>query len=213
LTPNLKIAWKQSVIDTDAAADAALAEYYSTHHAILLRDALDQDFLKTLTNILMQSRFLFKPVPKIGERTVESPGLAGKLLRDALMRPPLSSWLEKVTGCGPVHSVAGTITRYSAGSNDHLDWHHDSKEGRLLAITVNLGNEPYEGGEFEMRPRHSPDLLLRHQHSEPGMALIFRVTRDLFHRVLPITGGGPRTVFSGWFLNKGSSVNEARSDS
>lgn len=42
--------------------------------------------------------------------------------------------------------------------------------------------------------------LLAHHHNKPGTVLIFAVRPDLEHRVTPLTSGGPRRVFAGWFL-------------
>ena len=68
-----------------------------------------------------------------------------------------------------------------------------------MALVINLGEQPFAGGEFEMR-RKSGELLLQHQHTAPGSLLIFRVSGKLEHRVVPLTAGGPRRVFTGWAM-------------
>jgi hypothetical protein len=43
-------------------------------------------------------------------------------------------------------------------------------------------------------------MLRRFKHDQPGTALVFEVRPQLEHRVLPLTAGGPRRVFTGWFI-------------
>ncbi len=43
-------------------------------------------------------------------------------------------------------------------------------------------------------------MLIQHIHCDLGTALFFRLAAELEHRVLPVTAGGQRRVFAGWFL-------------
>jgi hypothetical protein len=47
-------------------------------------------------------------------------------------------------------------------------------------------------------PERSP--LITFRHDTPGTALIFEVSKRCEHRLHPLTSGGPRRVFTGWFL-------------
>ena len=200
--PRVRITATDTIIATEPQSDEAVAAAYTQRPALVLDDLLDPAVLRNLSDILRQATFVDQIVAGLGTRVIEAPPRTGQLLRFLLDRAPLHRWLERVTGARPIASVAGKITQLHAGQGHHLDWHNDSgNERRVLGVTVNLGSEPYEGGRFEMRRRGSDEILLRHDHNRPGSALIFQVDNDLMHRVTPVTSGGPRTVFSGWFLS------------
>jgi Rps23 Pro-64 3,4-dihydroxylase Tpa1-like proline 4-hydroxylase len=102
-----------------------------------------------------------------------------------------------VTGCQPIAAVEGVLARMQAG--DILEWHRDAFHGvRRLAVVINLSEQPFEGGRFEMRRRESGTPLFAYDHAVPGSMMIFRLGIDLQHRVTPVTAGGPRVAFSGW---------------
>ncbi|MGN6571414.1 MAG: 2OG-Fe(II) oxygenase [Pseudolabrys sp.] len=214
MKPILQLNWKDTVIDDDPDVTSALALQFARQNAVLLPDALKPDFYDKLSGLCAQATFVNKTVSDLGSRGLEHPGFAGVLLRDTLSQPSMLAWLQKITDCGPIEKVIGRVARYEAGNGTHLDWHNDLGRARFraLAVTVSLGREPYQGGEFEMRERASPEILFRHIHSKPGMMLIFRVARELLHRVLPVTAGGPRTVFSGWFLRPAAGVSDEQID-
>ena len=67
---------------------------------------------------------------------------------------------------------------------------------------IDLADRRYQGGRFELRRKGESDPLLVFEHAAPGSLLIFAVRDDLEHRVTPVTGGGPRRVYSGWFLSQ-----------
>jgi hypothetical protein len=72
-------------------------------------------------------------------------------------------------------------------------------EDRLVAVSLNLSRRPYQGGDLEIRPAHATeatDVVPNHQF---GDAVMFRISRDLRHRVNAVVGDAPRTVYAGWF--------------
>jgi hypothetical protein len=83
----------------------------------------------------------------------------------------------------------------------HADsWHDDLKEGRMLAMSINLGDEGYVGGLLEIRDRASKHTLYRARNTGPGDALIFRLDPTLEHRVTGVEGNVPKTAYAGWFM-------------
>ena len=90
-----------------------------------------------------------------------------------------------------------------ASHNDALDWHDDLHDtSRRLAIIVNLSDRPFAGGQFQLRRKGESELLLRHNHPQAGSVLIVAVRPELEHRVTPVSDGGPRRIYAGWFLTQ-----------
>jgi 2OG-Fe(II) oxygenase superfamily len=180
--------------------EAAL-EGFARTRSLECRDALDPALLALVMRQLDTTGFELQQVAGIGDREIETGSRAGAGLMLTLKRRNLLDWLEQATGCGPLDGVAGVVVQARAGPDHHLVWHDDrQKTRRRLAITINLSATPYEGGLFEMRRKTTHEPLFTHRHTETGTALIFDVAHDIEHRILPITAGGPRRVFTGWFL-------------
>lgn len=183
--------------DDDVSADFARCRAF---HA---PGAVDGDFLARLLGLCNRGTFVPDVVEGLGLRQIETPGITGGALTLALKRPNLLLWIEQVTGCGPLESVEGRVVQTFPAPDHQLTWHDDRNDPRRrLAITINLSEETYDGGLFELRSTVTGEILLHHRHVAQGAALIFEVAKGLEHRVLPLTSGGPRRVYTGWFLRR-----------
>ena len=180
--------------------DAARAAF-STSRALVCPDALEGRLLASVLRLCERGAFESNTVEGLGHRDIERPAVAGAALLLILRRPSLYRWLEEVTGCGPITDVEGRVVRTYPRPGDELAWHDDlNGERRRLGVTIGLGAAAYEGGVFEMRGRPGGEPLLRFRHDVVGAALIFEVSPRCEHRVHPLSAGGPRQVFTGWFL-------------
>ena len=179
----------------------SVRDAFSRCRAIVCREALGREMLDMMMRLLDQVRFEPQALEGLGGREIEASRRTGRALAFALGRSDLFDWLDRATGCGPLDAVVGRMAQARAGHDHQLGWHDDREETRRrLAITINLGAAPYEGGLFEIRTKETHEALFAHRHTESGTALIFDVARDIEHRVQPITAGGPRRIFAGWFL-------------
>lgn len=97
---------------------------------------------------------------------------------------------------------SGRIVRTHARAGDELDWHDDlnGPVPRRLGITIGLGEAPYTGGLFEMCSHPDGQTLIEFKHDSPGTALVFKVSTRCEHRAHPLLSGGPRRLFTGWFV-------------
>src|SRR5687767_5009050 len=59
--------------------------------------------------------------------------------------------IEKRTGCGHIGCFRGRIYRIAPGAKHRLEWHTDLNGTRLVALTINLNTEPYQGGVLSIR--------------------------------------------------------------
>lgn len=180
--------------------EAAQADFARTR-AIEVRDALTPDMLALVMRVLATVEFEAQTIAAFGKRERETAGQIGTALSLVLRRPNLLAWLSQATGCGPLGGAVGRVMQQRAGHDHQLGWHDDIGQTlRRLAVTINLCEAPYEGGLFEMRRKKDRELLFSHRHTEVGTMLIFEVSPGLEHRVHPVSAGGPRRVFTGWFL-------------
>jgi hypothetical protein len=174
---------------------------FAETHALALDNPFEPELLDMLRRLARQARWTGDRIAGVGERQKEALPRTGAAMRFALARPALFGWLSAAAGCGPLTEVEGIVGQTNAGSGEAIGWHDDlGRPFRRLAVIVNLSDGAYEGGEFELQHADTGRTLLRHRHAGPGSTLIFTVAVGLRHRVLPVTAGGPRRVFAGWFL-------------
>ena len=78
---------------------------------------------------------------------------------------------------------------YNSESNDSYDWHTDYSNRATydikLTLLINLSEESYEGGGFELAMGREATPIS--QFSNPGSAIMFK--SHILHRVTPVTSG------------------------
>jgi hypothetical protein len=173
---------------------------FAENHALLIDNPFEPELLDAIRGAARACEWTDERIEGISRRQVEKVPRAAPAMRFALARPALYAWLGEATGCGPLTAVSGFVGQARANTHDVIEWHNDmARPRRRLAVIINLSDDGYEGGEFELRYSGSGRMVLRHRHMTPGSTLIFRVAMGLEHRVLPVISGGPRRVFAGWF--------------
>jgi hypothetical protein len=113
--------------------------------------------------------------------------------------PRVFTEIRRITGCGPLRSVAASLRRVVAGKGKSLSWHDDSIEDRRAAITINLSPCPYRGGLLQIRRKRDGQIVKEIANVGRGDAVLFRVSTALEHRNTEVIGPHHKTAFSGWF--------------
>jgi hypothetical protein len=72
-------------------------------------------------------------------------------------------------------------------------------EDRLIGMSLNLSRTPFDGAAFQLRDRHSNQMLYEVANTGSGDAIIFRLASHLQHRNTELTGSATKTAFAGWF--------------
>jgi len=127
------------------------------------------------------------------------PNTLAALLELALNDPAIFRAIEQITGCPPIARFGGFVYRLSPVHGHRHHWHSDLVEGRLVAMSVNLGPGTVRGRAArapESRIRRGPRAPRQHR---PGDALLFRLDGALQHRAMPVTAG-VKTAFAGWYF-------------
>ncbi len=119
------------------------------------------------------------------------------LLHFILNRREIYDIVGKVAGCPKIGNFMGRLHRTIGGTDQHIDWHRDAVEARVLGLTINLSTEDYVGGLFQLR---DPEETIRAEvgPAAPGDAFLFRIDREWKHRLTRVESGR-RTVGVGWF--------------
>lgn len=136
------------------------------------------------------------------EDTLKSKNIAAHLIHFILNNKELFKIIQQITGCREIKGFKGRIYKLEPGGEHKLDWHEDTFEPeRVLAISINLGSLPYEGGVFQIKYKNSDVILKEVPCGNLGDAHIFDISDNLLHRVTATTGKIPRVAAAGWFTD------------
>lgn len=113
--------------------------------------------------------------------------------------PALSAAIDRIAGCGPIGCFEGRVYRMLPSHGHYDSWHSDVGEDRVVAMSVNLSTDCYEGGVTEFRLADESQPFHRLANTGFGDAIIFRIDPSLRHQVTEVTGQAAKTAYAGWF--------------
>jgi 2OG-Fe(II) oxygenase superfamily len=179
----------------------AMRESFDSSHCIRLPGLIAADLLAVLLERITRARFeerVHDGIQSNRELWMTEPCLTGVLHVLGNSRP-LCELVETVSGRGPIRSFAGRVYRVVPGCGHHDAWHDDMVGDRVVAMSVNLSAEPFEGGVLQIRERATRRIVHEIANTGPGDAIVFRLSSALEHRITEIRGRGAKTAFAGWF--------------
>ena len=185
----------------DQAELTALRAQFARDHVVRLPGFFGVDLLAAMRKRLAGAEFSRRVEEGVEiELTLEEPAplaLAMVTLND----PALFTEIDRITGCGPIGCFSGRVhlRRASANGGHYYPWHNDIEYERLVGLSVNLSEQPFEGGVLEIRDERSKRIVSRVPNPTPGDAVLFRISPALEHHVTPVTTETPRLVLAGWF--------------
>lgn len=136
------------------------------------------------------------------EDTLKSKNIATHLIHFIINNKELFKLIQQITGCREIRGFKGRVYKLEPGGNHKLDWHEDTFDPvRVLAMSINLGALPYEGGLFQIKRKNSDEILKEVPCGNLGDAHIFDISDNLLHRVTAVTGKHPRIAAAGWFTD------------
>lgn len=110
--------------------------------------------------------------------------------------------IQDITGCARIRCFEGRVYKFVGGAGHYHRWHNDVVENRMVAMSVNLGGG-YSGGVLQIRERGSKRMLVEVTNAGKGDAIIFRLSKQLEHRITEVTER-TKITFAGWFKGAGS---------
>ena len=156
-----------------------------------LAAVIEPDFLRVVADALDRGEFYTRIHEGIGSELCASPSPLTGALELAFNDPVLFALIDELTGCGAIGCFEGRVYRMVPGEEHHDSWHSDVGEDRLVALSVNLGREPADGGLLQIRRADSPSLVAEVENRTPGDAVLFRIDPAYRHRVGPVARREP----------------------
>jgi hypothetical protein len=181
---------------------AAMRKAFAEQHWLLLPNFLDTPLLDLIQKKLRETEYCeVDRETGVELRPIDCTAyLATELL---LNSPKLFRAIEDITGCERIACFSGRIYSRPASSTYFNRWHSDiTDEGRMIALSINLNTEPYEGGALQIRSATTHEVLCEVYNRNCGDALIFPVDGEFEHRVCDVESGAAKTALAGWFRSK-----------
>lgn len=188
---------------TTASSDAirTLRIQFDGQHYVRLPRFVAPNVLRFVQERINSGEFYQRSHEKIGqnkELCLEGNAGYGALLL-MVNDTGLFQTIQDITGCSQIRCFEGRIYRVAGGAGHYDSWHSDLGDDRLVAMSINLGPEPYCGGTLQLRWRASAQLVCDVPNPEPGDAIIFRLSHQFEHRITNVEGHSVKTAFAGWF--------------
>jgi len=178
---------------------AELRDEFRERDCAVLRGFLHPTLLEGVLPSVARSGFRPRAHGHIGtEDNMEAGGPLASLLL-AANDPRLFEFVTEVTGCGAIGCFDGRVYRLDPALGHGDSWHSDIGDNRLVAMSVNLTTERFEGGVLQIRDQRSGEVTAEVGGTALGDAVIFRIAERLRHRVSAVEGDVPRVAFAGWF--------------
>ena len=130
---------------------AALRSQFTEQHWLLLPKFADATLLDLIERKLNETDYrVVDRETGVELRPVDCTAyLAAELL---LNSPRLFRAIEALTGCDRIACFSGRIYRRPPSSEYFNRWHTDvNDEGRMIALSINLSTQPYDGGALHIR--------------------------------------------------------------
>lgn len=181
-----------------AFLDAARA-HFERHGWVKLRAFFSPALLDLVQGELTDAAFAPKTHGELGRELCLGAGPLTARLMHLVNDAKLFGLVDRITDCGSIGCFEGRVYRLVPGTDHHDAWHTDMVMGRLVAMSVNLSRERYEGGELAIRSARTRALVASVPNLGYGDAVLFRLSHDLEHRVSDMRGLSPKTAYAGWF--------------
>jgi hypothetical protein len=179
-----------------------LKDLFQQQNYIRLPSLVSPEILELLMNEIENTNWTKNTHEGIGtEICANDPGIVAVM--DFLFNDEkLFQILEHISACGSIGIFSGRIYRMVPEAGHYDSWHTDAGQHRLLALSLNLSKEPYDGGVLQIREQNSTQRPVDIPNRGLGDAILFRLGPHLSHRVKPMVGSRPKTAYAGWFRSE-----------
>ena len=199
-----------SHVDDDLVS---LRRNFDRKHFLLLKDFLHPEIISLILPFLERGKYCPAQYKHVGSELLMQPNLAVETLSFLSNDLKLFGLVQTITDCDSIGYFEGRIYKLIRDPQHIFDWHDDLNEpNRLIAMSIKLSTGNYRGGLLQIREVRSGKIVAEVANTGLGNAVLFRVSKDLEHRVTGIEGDAPRTSFAGWFKSGPGLYSQLRAD-
>ena len=195
----IRITHGRTVVQATPGEIESAREWFRAHGYLKLRGLVEPRLLASLLNAIDRTEFRNRVHEGIGIELSAEEGPVSTTLEFLMNDPTLAATISNITECGAIGCFEGRVYRLVPQSGHYDSWHSDVGQDRLIAVSINLGRAPYEGGVLQIRRAHDAVMLGEVENRTTGDAVIFKVHPSLRHRVGAVEGTEPRTAYAGWY--------------
>lgn len=202
----LQISDNQITVPTDDQIMAMRNSFRDGYHAVL-PGIIEAGFLTSIVALFSDDDFTERLTPNIGCVQTLANRKFEQGMHFLLNQEPIKEAISRIIK-QPVQLWVGNTVRRIPGRNHFSNWHSDmtapvrlgeQNYRRAAPLSLNLSPRRFEGGNLEIRKLKGESLLADIPNKGFGDAILFRIARELEHRVADVQGQVPRTVHVGWF--------------
>jgi hypothetical protein len=174
---------------------------FNRDHCICLSRLIEPGLFHFIQREIALAEFVPRTHERIGVELCMTPNRALGLLHFFVNDPVFLATIQRISGCARIGCFTGRVYRMAPSSGHWDSWHNDidRAEQRMLGMSINLSEERYYGGIFELRQAATQRTICERANTGSGDALLFRLSTDLQHRITDVVGSVPKTAFAGWF--------------
>ena len=175
---------------------------FKERHCFVIKEFLEAGLFADIRARLAGASFLPRTDEGIAtELCLDDPAtLAG--LNLVLNNQDLFHIIQEITRCERIGSFSGRVYLFHVKYGHYDSWHDDNMDHRLVALSVNLSSDIYDGGLLQIRERSSDQITSQIANTGFGDAVIFEIAPGLQHRVTAVNGETPKIAFAGWFKSQ-----------
>ncbi|SRR6266851_6825172 len=181
-----------------------LRAQFEREHFVRLRDLFEPALLRYVQTEIERGEFyerVHQGIKSNMELCMKQNSAFGMLLL-SMNDEKLFRMIESITRCDRIGCFEGRVYRVIPGQGHHDSWHSDMAENRLVAMSINLGTEVYDGGTLQIRDAVSERIVSEVPNVGSGDGIIFGLSAGLQHRITEVKGKALKTAFAGWFRAK-----------
>jgi len=178
-----------------------LRRQFNSEHYVRLPELLEPDLLNFIQTEIEGGEFyerVHEGIKSNKELCMKQNGAFGALLL-FMNDEKLFGMIQSITQCDRIGCFEGRVYRFMPGQGHHDAWHSDMAQDRLVAMSINLGRNVYEGGTLQIRDSGSQRIISEVPNVGSGDAIIFHLAPELQHRITEVKGDAMKTAFAGWF--------------
>jgi hypothetical protein len=195
----IRVTHGRTVVEATPGEIESAREWFRAHGYLKLRGLIEPRLLGSLLDAIDRTGFRNRVHEGIGIELCAEEGPASSALEFLMNDPALATTISRITDCGAIGCFEGRVYRLMPRSGHYDSWHSDVGQDRLVAMSINLGRAPYEGGVLQIKRADGAAILGEVENPTMGDAVIFKVHPSLRHRVGAVEGTEPRTAYAGWY--------------